>query len=98
MLIKDTINRMKKQATEIEENIYKLHIQHKELVSITYKKMFKLNIKNTNNPTKKWAKRLGQTVPQKANKHMKTRSTSLTIREIQTKTMAGYHYTPTKTA
>ena len=76
---KETVNKTKRQPTEWEK-IFANGITDKGLVYKIYKELIKLNIQNTKNPVKRGTEDI-----QMATKHMKRCSTSLIIREIQSK-------------
>ena len=85
---KKTVNKTKRQPTEWEK-IFANDISAKGLVFKSYKELIKLNTQETKNPVMKWAKDMNRNLTQEdidmANKHMRKCSTSLAIREIQSK-------------
>jgi hypothetical protein len=72
------------------------------LITRIYKELKKLNSPKISEPTKKWVTELNRTFSkediQKAKKHMKKCSSSLTIRELQFKTTLRFHLTAARIA
>ena len=99
--MKETISKVKRQPSDWEK-IIENETTDKELISKIYKQLLQLNSRKVSDPIKKWAKELNRHFSkediQMPNKHMKRCSTSVIIREMQTKTTRRYHYTPVRMA
>ena len=88
-IAKENISKMKREPT-IWENIFANDTLDTGLISKIYKELTQLYTRKTNNPIKKWAKNLNRhfskEYTQRTQRHMKERSASLAIREMQIKT------------
>ena len=92
---KETISKVKRQASELEKIIAN-ETTDKGLISNIYKQLIRLNTRKTNNPIKKWEKDLNRYFSKEdilAEKLMKRCSASLNIREMQIKITMRYYLT-----
>jgi hypothetical protein len=95
------VSKLKRIPTEWEK-IFASYTPDKWLIIRIYRELKKLNSPKINEPIKKWATELNRTFSkeeiQMAKKHMKKCSSSLAIKEMQTKTTLRFHLTPVRTA
>ena len=99
--MKETISKVKRQASEWEKTIAN-ETTDEGLISKIYKQLIQLNTRKTNNPIKQFDKDLhghfSKEDVQMVSKYMKRCSISLIITEMQIKTIMRYHLTVVRRA
>ena len=93
--MKETISKVKRQPSEWEKIIAN-KATDKELISKIYKQLN--NTRKINNLIKKWAKELNRHFSREDIQMAKKHSTSLIIKETQTRTTMRYHFMPVRMA
>ena len=100
--MKETISKVKRQASEWEKIDEANEATDKELISKIYKQIMQLNTRKIKDSIKKWVKELNRHFSKEdiqiTNKHMKRCSTSLIIREMHIKITMRYHFMPVRMA
>jgi hypothetical protein len=95
------VSKLKRPPTEWEK-IFASYTSDKGLITRIYRELKKLNLPKINGPIKKRATELNRTFSkeeiQMTKKHMKKRSPSLAIKEMQIKTLLRFHLTPVRIA
>jgi hypothetical protein len=94
---KRTVTRFNRLPTEWEK-VFANYLSDKGLISRIYRELKKFNSQRINIPMEKWGHELNREVSkeevQMANKYTKKSSTSLAIKEMQSKTTPRFHLTP----
>jgi hypothetical protein len=98
---KDMVNTTKRPPTDWER-IFTYPKSDRGLISNIYKKLKEVDSRKSNKPINKWGSELNKEFSpeeyQMAEKHLKKRSASLIIREMQIKTTMRFYLTPVRMA
>jgi hypothetical protein len=91
------VSNLKRPPTEWEK-IFASYTSDKGLITRIHRELKKLNSPKINEPVKKLNRTFSKEEIQMAKKHMKKCSPSLTIKEMQIKTILRFHLTPVRIA